>query len=187
MTFLDKIVTVCCCAFTIIYAPELLLQRLPYRLLRTTRGNPHLNTSQLPFGLHFTFPLILIHDQSSTPVPHLHTHRPVAKSWFALLSFLSVLPVFTFLLSDLGLFARYSDRLLPAPTWIVFIGLWLLASCPDLLPGVLLCLCLASTVLPYVTPGSAPSHRAGLEPGIPAREAGALPRRLKATAPSVSR
>ncbi len=33
-----------------------------------------------------------------------------------------VLPVFT-LLSDLGLFARYSDRLLPALTWIVFIGL----------------------------------------------------------------
>ncbi len=28
-------------------------------------------------------------------------------------------------------------------------------------------------------PGSAPSHRAGLEPGMPAREAGALPRRLK--------
>ncbi len=26
-------------------------------------------------------------------------------------------------------------------------------------------------------PGSAPSHRAGLEPGMPAREAGALPRR----------
>ncbi len=35
-------------------------------------------------------------------------------------------------------------------------------------------------------PGSAPSHRAGLEPGMPAREAGALPRRLKATATSVS-
>ncbi len=30
-------------------------------------------------------------------------------------------------------------------------------------------------------PRSAPSHQAGLEPGIPAREAGALPRRLKAT------
>ncbi len=42
----------------------------------------------------------------------------------------------------------YSDRLLPAPTWIVFIGLWLFASCPDLSPGVQLCLCLASTVLP---------------------------------------
>ncbi len=40
----------------------------------------------------------------------------------------------------------------------------------------------------YVTPsGSAPSHRAGLEPGIPAREAGALPRRLKAIDSSVSR
>ncbi len=77
-----------------------------------------------------------------------HTHRPVAKSWFALLSFLSVLPVFTFLLSDLGLFTRYSDRLLPAQTWIVFIGLWLFASCPDLSPSVQLCLCLASTVLP---------------------------------------
>ncbi len=36
-------------------------------------------------------------------------------------------------------------------------------------------------------PGSAPSHRAGLEPGMPAREAGALPRRLKATASNVSR
>ncbi len=35
------------------------------------------------------------------------------------------------------------------------------------------------------TPGSAPSHRAGLEPGIPAQEAGALPRRLKATASNV--
>ncbi len=31
-------------------------------------------------------------------------------------------------------------------------------------------------------PGSAPSHRAGLESGTLAREAGALPRRLKATA-----
>ncbi len=36
-------------------------------------------------------------------------------------------------------------------------------------------------------PSSAPSHRAGLEPGIPVREAGALPRRLKATASSVNR
>ncbi len=36
-------------------------------------------------------------------------------------------------------------------------------------------------------PGSAPSHRAGLKPGMPAREAGALPRRLKATASNVSR
>ncbi len=35
-------------------------------------------------------------------------------------------------------------------------------------------------------PGSAPSHRAGLEPGMPSREAGALPRRLKSTASSVS-
>ncbi len=37
------------------------------------------------------------------------------------------------------------------------------------------------------SPGSAPSHRAGLKPGTPAWEAGALPRRLKATASSVSR
>ncbi len=36
-------------------------------------------------------------------------------------------------------------------------------------------------------PGSAPSHRVGLEPGMLAREAGALPRSLKATASSVSR
>ncbi len=36
-------------------------------------------------------------------------------------------------------------------------------------------------------PGSAPSHRAGLELGMPAWEAGALPRRLKATVSSVSR
>ncbi len=35
-------------------------------------------------------------------------------------------------------------------------------------------------------PGSAPSHRAGLEPGILTREAGAIPRMLKATASSVS-
>ncbi len=34
-------------------------------------------------------------------------------------------------------------------------------------------------------PGSAPSHRAGLEPGMPAWEAGALPRRLKAILPIV--
>ncbi len=41
--------------------------------------------------------------------------------------------------------------------------------------------CLVVYSFAYVTPpGSAPSHRAGLEPGIPAREAGALPRRLKA-------
>ncbi len=52
----------------------LLQRRLPYRLLRTTRGNHHLNTSQLPFGLRFTFSLIPGTDQSSTPVPHLHTH-----------------------------------------------------------------------------------------------------------------
>ncbi len=40
----------------------------------------------------------------------------------------------------------------------------------------------------HVTPpGSAPTHRAGREPGTPVREAGALPRRLKATASSVSR
>ncbi len=36
-------------------------------------------------------------------------------------------------------------------------------------------------------PGSEPSHRAGLEPGMPAREAGTLPRRLMATASSISR
>ncbi len=36
-------------------------------------------------------------------------------------------------------------------------------------------------------PGSASSHRAGLKPGMPAREVGALPRRLKATSSSVSR
>ncbi len=34
--------------------------------------------------------------------------------------------------------------------------------------------------------GSAPTHRAGREPGTPVREAGALPRRLKATASSIS-
>ncbi len=62
------------------------------------------------------------------------------------MSFLSVVPVFTFLLSDLGLFTRYSGLLMPAPTWIVFIGLWLFASYPDLSPGVQLCLCLACTV-----------------------------------------
>ncbi len=35
-------------------------------------------------------------------------------------------------------------------------------------------------------PGSAPSHRAGLVSGMPAREAGALPRRLKNTASSIN-
>ncbi len=44
-----------------------------------------------------------------------------------------------------------------------------------------MCIYLWAHVTP---PGSAPSHRAGLEPGMPAREAGALPRRLKATASS---
>ncbi len=46
---------------------------------------------------------------------------------------------------------------------------------------------------PMLQPLPGPYHhnsfvfRAGLEPGMPAREAGALPRRLKATASSISR
>ncbi len=55
----------------------LLQRRLPYHLFHTTRGNHHLNTSQLPVGLHFTFPLIPGTDQSSTPVPPFtHMYKP---------------------------------------------------------------------------------------------------------------
>ncbi len=50
---------------------------------------------------------------------------------------------------------------------------------------VLVIYCLASFLFPYVTPPPGPHHpnsfqlRAGLEPGIPAREAGALTRNAK--------
>ncbi len=60
---------VVCCLFHITAVTE----EAPVPPPRTTRGNPHLNTSQVPFGLHFTFPLIPGSDQSSTPVPLLHT------------------------------------------------------------------------------------------------------------------
>ncbi len=72
------------------------------------------------------------------------------KSWFPLLSFLSVLPVFTFLLSDLGLF---TDLVILIVCCLPWLGLCLL-DC-DCLPPALTsrlvfnsCLCLASTVLP---------------------------------------
>ncbi len=58
---------------------------------------------------------------------------------------------------------------------------------------VCVCVCVCARVRACVClrmcnpPGSAPTHRAGREPGTPVREAGALPRRLKATASNVSR
>ncbi len=134
---------------------------MQYNIHNCYRGGSHTASSAPPEGT-ITWILVSCHSDSiihtcssftHTYKPHTHTHWPVAESWFAWLSFLSGLPVFTFLLSDLGLFTRYSDCLLPASTWIVFIGLWLFAACPDLLPGVRLCLCLVSTDLPcwYLT------------------------------------
>ncbi len=62
-------------------------RRLPYCLLRTTRGNHHLNTSQLPFGPVSHFPsylglinhphLFLIYTHNI----HTHTHTCFTILW----------------------------------------------------------------------------------------------------------
>ncbi len=136
------------------WASILLQRRLPYRLLRTTRGNHHLNTSHshsdsishhpsyLGLTDHPHLHLIYTH----TYKPHTHTNSlrsldlPGCHFWalypclFSCYLTLDCLPVILIVccLPRLGL----------------FIGLWLFAACPDLLPGVRLCLCLVSTDLP---------------------------------------
>ncbi len=101
----------------------LLQRRLPYRLLHTTRGNHHLNTSQLPFGLRFTFSLIPGTDQSSTPVPHLHTHisHTHTRTCCEVLICLAVI-------------SERSTRVyfLVIWPWTVYPLFWLFAACPDL-------------------------------------------------------
>ncbi len=70
----------------------LLQRRLPYHLFHTTRGNHHLNTSQLPVGLQFTFPLIPGTDQSSTPVPPFtHTRISHTRTCCEVLIYLAVI------------------------------------------------------------------------------------------------
>ncbi len=102
---------------------------------------------------HFPSYLGLINHPHLFPIythtykPHTHTD-PLRSLDLPCCHFWAFYPCLPSCYLTLDCLLVISDCLLPAPTWIVFIGLWLFAPCPDLLPGVLLCLCLASTVLP---------------------------------------